>query len=120
MAFHNEIGKKGEILAADYLARKGYNIIASNWHYRHKEVDIIAGFEEKLVIVEVKLRSTDYFGDPSESVTKKKQRFLIEAAEAYLEKIDGEPEVRFDVISIIDSPGGYKIEHIDNAFTPDL
>ena len=120
MAFHNDIGKKGEILAADYLARNGYNIIVSNWRYRHKEVDIIARYEGKLVIVEVKLRSTDYFGDPSEAVTKKKQRFLIEAAEAYLDKLNEEPEVQFDVVSIVDGSGGYQIEHIADAFTPDL
>lgn len=120
MAFHNDIGKRGEILAADYLARRGYNIVANNWRYRHKEVDIIARYGEKLVIIEVKLRSTDYFGDPSEAVTKRKQRFLIEAAEAYLEKLDEEPEVQFDVVSIIDNSGGYQIEHIADAFTPDL
>jgi putative endonuclease len=70
--------------------------------------------------VEVKLRSTDYFGDPSEAVTRKKQKYLVEAAEAYLQTIAGAPEVRFDVISIIDSAQGYQFEHITDAFTPEL
>jgi putative endonuclease len=118
MADHNEKGLKGEKLAIDYLKKKGYYIIASNWRWRHKEVDIIAREGEALVIVEVKLRSTDYFGDPSEAVTKKKQLFLIEAAEAYVETINYEPEVRFDIVSIIASSDGYEFEHITDAFCP--
>jgi putative endonuclease len=118
MALHNEIGKKGEKLAADFLSKAGYKIIAYNWRYRHKEVDIIAHDGNYLVIVEVKLRSTDYFGDPSEFVTKKKQRFLIEAAEAYLNTIAEEPEVRFDIISIIAGSNGYQFDHITDAFNP--
>jgi len=118
MAVHNEIGIKGEKLAAVYLQKKGFQIIATNWRHRHKEVDIIARDEKELVIVEVKLRSTDYFGDPSEAVTLKKQKFLIEAADAYVEKIDDEPEVRFDIVSIVAGKNGYEFEHITDAFCP--
>lgn len=118
MAGNTEIGAKGEKLAAEYLVKKGFQIIHYNWRYRHKEVDIIARDKNELVIVEVKLRSTDYFGDPSEAVTLKKQRFLIEAAEAYLETIPDEPEVRFDIVSIIADQNGYKFDHIDGAFYP--
>jgi putative endonuclease len=118
MAFHNEIGIKGEKLAAKYLVDKGYKIIVSNWRHHHKEVDLIAWDGNELVIVEVKLRSTDYFGDPSESVTLKKQRFLIEAADAYLESIQDDPEVRFDVVSIISANNSYEFEHITDAFCP--
>ena len=118
MAIHNDKGKKGEALATDFIKNKGYRIVKSNWHYKQKEIDIIAYDKEELVIVEVKLRSTDYFGDPSEAVTKKKQRYLIEAAEAYLDTIDEAPEVRFDIISIIGSDPDYRYEHITDAFNP--
>jgi putative endonuclease len=118
MAVHNDIGAKGEKLAVEYLRKKGYNIVASNWRHRHKEVDIIAREGKELVIIEVKLRSTDYFGDPSDAVTLKKQKFLIEAAEAYLDSIDDEPEVRFDVVSIVAASNGYEFEHITDAFCP--
>jgi putative endonuclease len=118
MAVHNEIGQKGEKLAVEYLNKKGYQIIALNWRHRYKEVDIIAREGEELVFVEVKLRSTDYFGDPSEAVTLKKQKFLIEAANAYIESIDDEPEVRFDIISIVAANNGYEFEHITDAFCP--
>jgi putative endonuclease len=113
-----EIGEKGEKLAAEFLAGKGYNIVALNWHYKHKEIDILVYDGDWLVVVEVKLRSSDYYGDPSEFVTLRKQRYLIEAAEAYLDTIPGAPEVRFDVISILGTEGNYKIEHIPDAFTP--
>jgi putative endonuclease len=118
MAFHNDIGKKGEKLAVDFLRKAGYRIVCCNWRYRKKEIDIIAYDDELLIIVEVKLRSTDYFGDPSEFVTKKKQRFLIEAAGAYLETIKEAPEVRFDIVSIIAGNNGYKFDHITDAFNP--
>ncbi len=118
MADHNEIGIRGEKLAAEFLIDQGYKIVTCNWRYRHKEVDIIARDNAELVIVEVKLRSTDYYGDPSEAVTRKKQRFLIEAAEAYLDTINEEPEVRFDIISIIAGNNGYQFEHITDAFNP--
>jgi len=118
MAFHNDIGKKGEQLAVEFLRKAGYRIVCYNWRYHKKEIDIIAYDSEFLVIVEVKLRSTDYFGDPSEFVTKKKQRFLIEAANAYLRTIADEPEVRFDIISIIAGNNGYQFDHITDAFNP--
>ena len=118
MATHIEIGEKGEKLAANYLIGKKYKIVKLNWRHKHKEIDIIAYDNDLLVIVEVKLRSSDYFGDPSEFVTKKKQRFLIEAAEAYLDTIPSAPEVRFDIVSIIGSDGHYKIDHIIDAFNP--
>ena len=118
MEAHTEIGKKGEKLAAEFLVRKGYRLVALNWHFKHKEIDILAYDGDWLVVVEVKLRSSDYYGDPSEFVTMKKQRFLIEAAEAYLDTIAAAPEVRFDIISILGEEGNYQIEHIQDAFNP--
>jgi len=118
MCSKTDIGRKGEKLAGIYLADRGYKIVAYNWRYKHKEIDILAYDTDWLVVVEVKLRSSDSYGDPSEFVTLKKQRFLIEAAEAYLDTIPSAPEVRFDVISIVGSEGNYNIEHITDAFNP--
>jgi len=115
------LGRKGEVLAEKYLTDKKFNILKKNWHYHHKEVDIIAEKNGVLIFVEVKTRSTNYFGEPFESVTQKKQDFLIEAANGYLEDNDLDKEVRFDVISIvvsgINSP---KIFHIPDAFSPEV
>ena len=113
-----DIGDKGERLAANYLAQKGYRIRHYNWRFKHKEIDILAYDGDELVVVEVKLRRSDYYGDPSEFVTRKKQRYLIEAAEAYLDTISSEPEVRFDIISILGEENQYQIDHITDAFSP--
>jgi len=58
MAKHNEFGKQGEELAAQFLMEKGYEILERNWRNRHKEIDIIAKDGEELVIVEVKTRKS--------------------------------------------------------------
>ena len=54
MAEHNEVGKQGEVIAVKYLAKKGYNIITQNWRFQKAEIDIIAKYENQIVIVEVK------------------------------------------------------------------
>jgi putative endonuclease len=120
MASHIETGKKGESLAADFLLKKGYKILETNWHYGHKEIDIIAMEGNMLVIVEVKTRSTDYFGYPEEAVNKKKQEYLIKAADAYVYRYDLPYEVRYDIIAIILNGNDVKIHHIEDAFFPGL
>lgn len=76
MAQHNELGKLGEELAADFLVKKGYKIRAKNWRYLKAEVDIIAEKENTIVAVEVKTRTSDYFGDPQDFITKKKNKII--------------------------------------------
>jgi len=116
-----DLGKKGEILAAEFLKKKDFKIIENNWHFSHKEVDIIAQKDDLLIIVEVKTRSTDYFGEPYEAVNHRKQQFLIEAANGYLEEKDLNMEVRFDIVSIILKKNREeKITHIPNAFEPEI
>ena len=118
MAAHNEFGKQGEELAAQYLINKGYEILERNWRNIHKEIDIIAKDGKDLVIVEVKTRQTDEYGEPDVAVTKKKQRMLISAANAYIFKNRLDVETRFDVISIVFKDGEPVIEHIEDAFLP--
>jgi putative endonuclease len=80
MAEHNELGKQGEEIAQQHLSDKGYKILQCNWRFGSEEIDIIARKDNILVIVEVKTRQTNFFGEPEESVTKKKQKFLVRAA----------------------------------------
>lgn len=101
MAQHNDIGKAGEHLARTFLESKGYHILESNWRYRRAELDLIAKDAETLVFIEVKTRSTDLFGQPTESISDRKKRLLADAASAYMEHIGHEWAIRFDVISII-------------------
>ncbi len=116
MAQHNELGKEGEQLALQMLKTKGYTILETNWRNEKDEVDIIATDRNELVIVEVKTRSTDYFGDPEEAVTPQKARNMIRAAEAYIEINDLDMDVRFDIVSIILRNGKATINHIIDAF----
>ena len=120
MADHNILGKKGEELAKQYLIEKGYEIRHSNWRYKKYEVDIIAKQNNLLVVVEVKTRSNDYFENPKEAVTIKKQKLIINATEAYIIEYDIDSEVRFDVISVILATNKMEIEHIEDAFQPSL
>ncbi len=120
MAKHIETGKKGEALAVRFLTSKGYTILETNWRNNHKEIDIIAMDRDELVIVEVKTRSTDYFGFPDEFVDAAKQKNLISAAQAYIDKTDMDAGVRYDIVSVILTGTSHTIHHITDAFTPGL
>jgi len=118
MAEHNELGKKGEEMAQKYLLKKGYTILELNWRYSKDEIDIIARHDSCLIIVEVKTRFTNAFGEPEEFVTNKKQSFLIRAANAYVEKFKSQEEVRFDIVSVLFCGKTWQINHIEDAFYP--
>lgn len=118
MAAHNDLGKLGEDLAVQYLTDKGYEILERNWHNIHKEVDIIAKDGQYLVIVEVKTQQNDEYGEPDLAVTKRKQRMLIAAANAYISRKELDMETRFDIISIVVKDSDPVIEHIEDAFLP--
>lgn len=118
MAEHNELGKKGEQMAADYLSKKGYKILERNYRFRQLELDILAMDKDELVVVEVKTRQTDYLAGPEVTVTKKKQRDLVKAANAYILEKDMDVETRFDIISIILNQYESSIDHIEDAFYP--
>jgi len=120
MAKHNKLGKKGEDIAYRFLVGKGFNILDRNWRHQKDEVDIIAMDGKFIVFVEVKTRSTAYFGDPDDAVDNKKQRFLIRAAEAYVESKEIFNEIRYDIISIIIEGNTQRINHIEDAFYPTL
>ncbi len=118
MAKHNELGKKGEELAAQYLIEKGYEILERNWRNTHKEIDIIAKDGESLVIVEVKTRQSDEHGEPDLAVTRQKQTRLIYAANAYIFRNKLDISTRFDIVSIVFNNGNPIIDHIEDAFLP--
>ena len=116
MGIAHELGKKGELLAADYLGKQGYTVLEKNWRYGRLEIDIICKKNETLVFVEVKTRSTDYFGEPEESVNGSKQQYLLDAAEAYMEETGWQGKARIDVVSIFSEKGMHTMKHIEDAF----
>lgn len=101
MAVHNELGRWGEAVAADYIENLGYTIVERDWHYGHRDIDIIAIDEPFLVFVEVKTRSNRDFSDPIEAVDYRKLRNLRAAVNHYLGQSSSMREVRFDVISVV-------------------
>lgn len=115
-----EKGNWGEAKAKAYLKEeKGHEIIAQNWRYSKWEIDLISKDQNELVFTEVKLRKTNDFGSPEEFVNRKKQQFLIQAANAYVDQNDIDLECRFDIISILfNEQKGVKIHHIEDAFRP--
>jgi putative endonuclease len=111
-------GIAGEDMAANLLSQKGYRILERNWRCGHLEVDIIAENDEYLVITEVKTRKNAIFGAPEIFVDTQKQRHLIRAAMCYSKFKHITKEIRFDIISIINSPEMQSVNHIENAFKP--
>lgn len=116
MAQHNQLGKKGEQLAVDFLLKKGYQILERNYRFDKAEVDIIAKKGQTLAIVEVKTRSTSDFGDPQDFVKPKQIQRLVKAIDEYVNENKLELEVRFDIIAIVSNGKTIDIEHLENAF----
>ena len=117
MAEHLDIGKEGEELAARYLEEKKYTILERNWRYRHREIDIIASQEDKIIIVEVKVRKFIGRERLEEHINRKKQRHLISAANAFMLKRKLDRGVRFDIILLTGESGDFTLEHIEDAFS---
>jgi len=116
MAQHNELGKKGEQLAIDFLIKNGYIIRDKNWRFQKAEVDIIAQKGETLAVVEVKTRSSEFFGNPQDFVNPKKIKLLVKAINEYVISKDLDVEVRFDIIAILNKNNQFTIEHLEDAF----
>lgn len=119
MAEHNELGKYGELLARDYLELKGYRILELNWVYGRAEIDLIAFYEDKLIFVEVKTRRSVTHGEPEDFVNWKKEKQLEFASAAYIDRLNHQGEIRFDIVAItFENKELYKINHIEDAFWP--
>lgn len=119
MANHLDLGSWGESLAVSFLEKKGLQILETNWRHQRAEVDIIAMDGDILTFVEVKTRTSDYFGPPETFVTPQKEKLLVRAAHAYMEKINHQWEIRFDIVSVLShSRKDYEIRHLMDAFWP--
>jgi len=120
MADHITLGRKGEEIAAKFLSSRGYKIVERNWRFEKDEIDIIALDGDFIVFVEVKTRSSNWYGEPYEAVDEKKEKLIIRGAEAYVIKKDLYNEVRFDIISIVIDGSKQTINHMKEAFYPGI
>lgn len=116
MSKNIDTGNLGESIAKDFLIKKGFKILETNWRFSRAEIDLIVMDQETLVFVEVKTRSTDFFGKPELAVNEHKQKLMTDAANAFMEHINHEWEVRFDIISIILKKNSHTLEHFEDAF----
>ena len=120
MATGKLAGAWGEALAAEYLRKKHYKIIANGFHSRFGEIDLIAQNRKFLVFVEVKLRRSARFAQAREYVDTRKQDKLRVTASVYLSQYPTDLQPRFDVIEIY-APEGMataapEIYHMEDAF----
>ena len=120
MGRNNIAGAWGEALAAEYLRKKKYTILASGYRCRFGEIDLIVSNKKCLVFVEVKLRSSTEYGLPREFVDRRKQDRLRITASVYLAENPTKLQPRFDVIEIY-APEGIQtvkpeIYHLEDAF----
>ena len=113
-----ELGRKGEAAAADFLRKKGYQIICAGYRTPLGQIDIIAKDKGTVCFIEVKSRSSGRFGMPQEAVGRVKQEKISRAAAVFL-KNNGllQSRARFDVVSIYWADGKAQIGLIRDAFT---
>lgn len=112
---NKELGTIGEKLVFDFLIKKGYSILETNFQNRIAEIDIIAKFNDIICFIEVKTRKSIKYGYPREAVTVYKQRQIIKGAQSYIKfkNIKGY-RFRFDVIEVFIETS--EINHLENAF----
>jgi putative endonuclease len=112
-----ELGNRGEDIAARYLKQQGYTILTRNYRSRYGEVDIICTYEQAIVFVEVKTRTSTRFGSPEESITRNKIEHIRRVALIYLQSYPHHfKEMRFDVIGILMEGNEPHINHLVAAF----
>ncbi len=117
MGSRDDLGQRGEALAAGYLRRRGAVILQTRYRCREGEIDLIARDGDTLCFVEVKARTNIALGLPREYVGRQKQERLRAAAARYLGEEGLDCPARFDVAEIYIDPKGKKyINYIENAF----
>ena len=108
-----QIGRDFENRAALFFEQSGFEILHRNWHFGHKEIDLIVRKDRLVVFVEVKSAASKKFGHPAERVDERKVSRLTDAANAYLQKYDiSDYDLRFDVVTFVAG----SLEHYPNAF----
>jgi putative endonuclease len=120
-ARNKSLGDRGEDAAARYLKRQGFHILERGYDSHLGELDIIAVDGRTVVFVEVKTRTSDDVGHPTEAIDDRKQRRMTQAALAYLKsKRLLQTAARFDVVAVTWPKDVRKptIDHYKNAFEP--
>jgi putative endonuclease len=118
MADPHEFGKRCEALAAESLVAAGWRIVARNYRFGRREIDLIASRRRVIAFVEVKGRRGDGFGHPLEAITRRKRDEIRRVAEHWIAR-NGRPGqiYRFDAVGVTLAPaGGPRVEHVEDAW----
>jgi putative endonuclease len=117
MARIHRRGRRGEALVAAHLERHGWRILARNWRFHHKELDLVAEKGGVVAFVEVKTRAADGLGHPLESITARKRHDLATAARGWIAEHGRSYEsFRFDAAVVVTGSGGTNVDHIEDAW----
>lgn len=119
MAAKDELGRRGEDVAVQYLQGRGLVVLSRNWRCRDGELDVVAtDADGGLVVCEVKTRSGTRFGEPAEAVGPRKIARIRRVTNAWLAAHHVRwPAVRFDVCAVLIEPGREAtLQHYEAAF----
>lgn len=114
----HDLGKKAEKLAASYLQKSGYVLLAKNYRYLKGEVDLIVQKGDTLVAVEVKARTIGFILAPDQAVSSKKIKLVVAAVDHFVQSRELDVEVRFDLITYVFEADRWEQNHIEDAFYP--
>lgn len=117
-AARQTLGRVGEAIAARWLRRRGWRIVAERFRNGRRDLDLIAERDGTVAFVEVKTRKNTAFGDPIEAVSWRKRRELIRSAMVWADRF-GPPgaSYRFDVVGVVVAGRDARIRHVENAFS---
>ena len=116
--YKKELGKKGELIAEEFLIKNEYKIICKNFYTKKGEIDIIVQKDNEIIFVEVKTRTNLKFGTPAMAINYTKKKYIKLSAKIflYLNQDIKYSSIRFDVIEVFIKNDKYIINHIKNAF----
>lgn len=118
MAAKDELGRRGEDVAVEYLQGRGLVVLDRNWRCRDGEIDVVASVPGWLVVCEIKTRSGTRYGQPAEAVTPLKASRIRAVTRAWLAAHTTDwCQIRFDVVAVLIRPGEpVTLQHFESAF----
>lgn len=121
MSVKNDRGRAGEDHVCDHLIKRGYTVLERNYRIKGGEIDIIAERSGVIAFVEVKTRKFGSLDNGIDAVDKRKQSFVIRAADRYLEDHPaGGKSIRFDAAAVVitteEHPRVIEMKYIEDAF----
>lgn len=110
------LGQQAEQRALAYFLNRNNRLLEKNYRFRKAEVDMIFQKDNFLVVVEVKARSSHYFGEAETFVSPKKIQLLVMAMDHYIQKHELDVEVRFDIMVYHVEGKHWNQKHLKDAF----